>query len=483
LKNIADLRRPSMALACAALLAGLAHAQPSPTTSPAPPARAERSPFAPRPFASPATGKLVVYRGATLIDGRGGPALKDMAVMVDGATITQVFPAARLDTMRFAHVEIVDVGGKFLIPGLIDSHQHMATPPNRPQAQAQMRRDLYGGITAVRDMADDLRAIADYARETQTGEVAGPDIYYAALFAGPDFFDDPRVGAATELVKPGTAPWMQAITPQTDLKHAIARASGTSAIALKLYDNLTPDLVRAITAEAHAQGMKVWAHGMVFPTPPSEVIGAGVDVVSHTCYLAYQVSNPRPATYKDRRPVEAAKLEKGDDPQMAALFRAMKARGEVLDATVRVYAEYDKRLAAKPDMKPRPYCSAAVAAALTRQAYRIGVTIVTGTDGVPPRTEPWPALYDELALLVDKVGMKPAEVIRAATLEGARIVGQEAAMGSIEPGKLANFLVLDADPLASIANLKSLRFTVKRGHRFDRADYRPITAEEMPSDD
>ncbi len=309
---------------------------------------------APRPFAPATAGKLMVYRGVTLIDGRGGPAQPDMAVITDGATITQVFPSARLDTMRLANAEFVDVQGGYMIPGLIDSHQHMATPPNRAQAQAQMRRDLYGGITAVRDMADDLRAVAEYARETRLGEVAGPDIYYAALFAGPDFFDDPRTQAASEGIAPGAAPWMQAITAKTDMPRAVARAAGTSAIAIKLYDNLKPAEVRHITTESHRQGLRVWAHGMVFPTPPSDVVAAGVDVISHTCYLAYQVSNPRPLTYKDRRPVEVAKLANGDNPQMAALFRAMKTRGIVLDATIRVYAEYDRRLAANPAMKPKP---------------------------------------------------------------------------------------------------------------------------------
>ena len=79
--------------------------------------------------------------------------------------------------------------------------------------------------------------------------------------------------------------------------------------------------------------------------------------------------------------------------------------------------------------------------------WRAGVTIVTGTDGVPPRAHPWPALYDELVLLNRRAGMPPAQVIRAATLDGAKVIGQEAEMGSIEPGKLANFTVLADNPV------------------------------------
>lgn len=435
---------------------------------------------APRPFAPAEPGARIIYTNAVLIDGRGGPAQRDMAVVVEGDRITAILPMSVVQAARWADARFVDVAGGYLLPGLIDSHQHMATPPNRVRAEAQMRRDVFGGITAVRDMADDLRAVNEYARASRVGEVPGPDIFTAVLFAGPDFFDDPRTAAAAEGVKPGTVPWMRVVDDNTNLAEAVTLARGTSAIAVKLYDNLRPQDVRAITAEAHRQGMRVWAHGMVFPTPPQDVVEAGVDSISHTCYLAYHISNPRPTTYKDRRLVEIDKLKGGDNPQMEALFRQMAARGIVLDATLRVYQEYDKRLAANPEMKPRPHCTLAVASALTAQARRAGVTIVTGTDGVPPADHPWPALYDELELLHTRAGMSNGEVIRAATLDGARVIRQEAEMGSVEAGKLANFIVLDRDPLADLGNLRSLRFTVKRGTRLDRAAYRPITPQEMP---
>lgn len=447
------------------------------------PALAAPPGVAPRPYAPAAAGARVIYLGATLVDGRGGPAQPDMAVIVDGDRIAEVLPARALDAAKRGNARIVDLKGQYLLPGLIDSHQHMATPPNRAQAEAQMRRDLFGGVTAVRDMADDLRAVNEYARAARFGEVPGPDIYAAAIFAGPDFFDDPRTAAAAEGWKPGTAPWMRAVDDNTNLAEAITLARGSLAIAVKLYDNLRVADVQKVTAEAHRQGMRVWAHGMVFPTAPADIVAAGVDAISHTCYLAYQVSDPRPLTYKDRRPVEAAKLIGGDNPQMEKLFRDMAAKGIVLDATLRVYQEYDARLARNPAMKPKPYCSLDVAAALTAQARRAGVTIVTGTDGVPPRAHPWPALYDELVLLNRRAGMPPAQVIRAATLDGAKVIGQEAEMGSIEPGKLANFIVLAKDPLADLANLQSIRFTVKRGAQLDRAQYRPITEQEMPKDD
>src|SRR5690606_7410632 len=182
----------------------------------------------------------------------------------------------------------VDLSGRFVIPGLIDSHVHLATPPNRKRAEAILRRQLYGGVTAVRDMADDLRAVGDLARASLVGEIPAPDIYYAALMAGPPFFADPRVLSVSRGFAPGTAPWMQAVDPDTDLRTAVTPARGTSATAIKIYAALPAERVAAITAEAHRQKMMVWAHSAVFPARPAEVIAAGADVVSHVCYLGYE---------------------------------------------------------------------------------------------------------------------------------------------------------------------------------------------------
>src|SRR3546814_20087077 len=110
-----------------------------------------------------------------------------------------------------AGAEVVDLGGQYLLPGLIDSHQHLATPPDRRRAEALMRRDLYGGITAVRIMADDLRPIAELARASLAGAIAGPDLYFAALVAGPSFSEDPRTTANAAGAVPGDAPWMHKI--------------------------------------------------------------------------------------------------------------------------------------------------------------------------------------------------------------------------------------------------------------------------------
>ncbi|HEX8840236.1 MAG TPA: amidohydrolase family protein, partial [Sphingomicrobium sp.] len=400
-------------------------------------------------------------------DGTGRPVRSDMAVVTDGERISAVVSDQALTAAQLAGAREVDLTGKFLLPSLIDSHQHLATPPNRPEAERRLRRDIYSGITGTRDMADDLRQVADLTRAARVGEMASPDIAYAALMAGPSFFDDPRTQAIAAGGVAGKLPWEQAIDAKTNLPLAVAQARGTYANAVKIYANLPGPLVAAITKEAHRQGMRVWAHGMVFPATPSEVIGAGVDTASHTCYLAYQAMTKRPDSYQHRFPVDASLFER-DNPVMARLFSDMARRGIVLDATLHVYREVEN--AARKQNKP-PLCTVELAGKLTNQAYRAGVQISAGTDGDTPANDPWPALFDELELLHDAAELPPMAVLQAATINGARAMGAAKDMGTIEQGKLANMVVLERNPLEDVRNFRSVVLTVKRGRRFARVEF------------
>jgi imidazolonepropionase-like amidohydrolase len=427
------------------------------------------------PFAPAPAGQRAVYRGATLIDGTGTAPRPDMAVITNGERIEAVLPAARLTPAMTHGARIIDVAGRYLLPGLIDSHQHRATPPVRRLAEAQMRRDLYSGITAARIMADDLRLIAELARSSRAGEIAGPDLVFAALVAGPSFFSDPRVGAVSAGYRPGEAPWAQAIDAQTDLPLAVARARGTGAAAIKIYADLPPDLVRRVTAEAHRQGLRVWAHAMVFPTPPSAVIATGPDVISHTCYLAYQLSEHPPQTYAQRFAIDPARFANGDNAVLAGLYRQMRERGVLLDATLTVYAEIERR--ATPQRPP--HCTLDLAARMTAQAHRAGVLISAGTDADTAIGAPYPSLFDEMELLVTRAGFTPLAAIRAATRIGAMTMGQGQERGAIATGYLADMVVLEHNPAMEIANMRSVLMVVKRGHRLTRADYRAADLEGL----
>ncbi len=417
--------------------------------------------------ASAAEQPAITFNHVRLIDGTGAPERADMAIVVRGERIVAIVPAAKPGK------GITDMRGAVAMPGLINTHVHLATWPNLPYAEALQRRNLYGGITAVRDMAGDTRELGFLKREARTGTIPSPDIYYASLMAGPEFFKDPRTVESTQGgLTPGEVPWMRAISPATNLPLAIAEAKGTGATAIKIYADLPTSLVDAVTAEAHRQHLLVWAHAAVFPASPRDGVDAGVDVVSHVCMLGYQASAEMPRAYHDRAPVDATKLA-NDDRALDALFADMRARGTVLDATLYVY----EVLGAMKNATPPPYCTLGTASKLLGEAYRAGVAISAGTDADSDWHDPLPALPDEMELLV-RAGMTPMDAIRAATSVAARTIGQQHDMGTLEVGKLANIVILAKDPLGDITNVKSVTLTVKRGKEFPRRDYRQITKDE-----
>jgi imidazolonepropionase-like amidohydrolase len=420
---------------------------------------------------SQAPEKTVIYSHANLIDGTGAALQPDMAIVTQGERILAVIPAAQAGSDKDA--SIVDMHGQYALPGLIDSHVHLATSPNRRFAEALLRRDVYSGITAVRDMAGDTRALGEYSRAAFMNEIPGPDIYYAALMAGPEFFKDPRTAAATQGHVPGQVPWMRAITPQTNMQIAVAEAHGTGATAIKIYADLPAPLIDSIVSEAHRQGMLVWAHAAVFPASPAQVIDSGADVVSHACMLAYQASATMPPEYHNRAPVDEDNF-KTDNAAVDALFADMKKRGTILDATLYVYDSMWREVGGKT----KPYCSLALAEKIAAEAHLAGVKISAGTDDPGAWDAPFPSLDDELALLVHTAGFSPLDAIAASAHIGAMTIGQDANMGTVAPGKLANLVFVAKNPLDDIANIKSVTLTVKRGAQYFRKDYRPITKDE-----
>lgn len=426
----------------------------------------------------PSQTARVLFRGVTLIDGTGGQARAGMDVLVVGERIEKMFPDAELDPQVTKTAKVVELGGRFLMPGMIDAHVHLATPPNRRQAEAVLRRDIYGGVTAVRDMADDLRAVGDLARASRVGEIAAPDIYYAALMAGPNFFTDPRTAQTSTGGEPGHVPWMQAVTSDTDLPLAVAQAKGTFATAIKLYADLTPQLAARITREAHRQHLLVWAHATLHPARPSEVVAAGVDAISHACLLVREPEAYVPAWSQPPPPVSLEPFRGGHNPALAKLFAEMRRRGMILDATLWTYSSDTAGSTTLPPLAAGS-CDDAVGGAITAQAYRAGVLVDAGTDNVADWRDPWPDLLHELAALKNKAGMPISAILRSATLIGAGATGQQRDMGSIEPGKLANLVVLSRDPLLDLENLKSVVMTVKRGRIFERSAFIPLTAQDI----
>lgn len=414
----------------------------------------------------------VAYRGASLFDGTGAPSRPGTTILVEDQHIRLVAPDDRIAASDLEGAETVELDGLHVIPGLIDSHQHIATPPQRALAEASLRRDLYGGVTATRDMADDLRQVADIARAALVGEIEAPDIHYAALMAGASFFTDPRTWQVSQGAIPGEVPWMQAITPETDLPLAVAMARGTYATAIKIYADLPGETVAAITAEAHRQGIAVWAHAAVFPATPGQVLDAGVDAVSHAHLVVHEAADRPLTSYQDKPPVDADRFITSIDPVIEELFTRMSRQGTVLDATASLWARIGREAGEDDETKQRAAGNDALSAALTTQAIHAGVTVSAGTDTDPDISSEWPPLFEELEYLVDRCGLAPEQALYCACRNGAIGLGGAERMGTVEVGKLANFVILAEDPTDDLANLRTVVTVVKRGRPHHRSDYR-----------
>lgn len=430
--------------------------------------------------ASGQNAPLEVLYGFTLIDGRGGPPIPDAAMAIRGNQILAISSRRELLSGPNAPRDaiVTNLGGGWVVPGLVDAHVHLATVPNRERAEAELSRMLYGGITAVRDMAGDGRALASMARDSRLGQIDAPDIHFSALMAGPSFLEDPRPQSSAAGETAGDVAWMQAITPETDLVTAVARAQGTYATGIKIYANLEPAQVAGITAEAHRQGMQVWAHSMVFPTRPLAVVQSGVDVISHVCRLAWEGMAQAPTEYHHDQVPEYGNFS-AESAVFTELFREMRGRGTILDATLAMYA----RAAAEPDNDLSDRCDLDFARALVARAHGEGIPVAAGTDFTSASDDPYPALHTEIEELVTGAGLTPMDAIQAATRVAAEAIGAGDRYGVLEHGRPVSFVLLADDPLADIGNLRTVKGVWKNGERFDRTAYRPRPAEESEADD
>ena len=402
----------------------------------------------------------VVYRGVSLIDGTGAPLRENMAIVVAQDRIDAVVPVADLDAAALEGSDTIDATGWYALPGLIDSHVHLATLPNREWAEAILYRQVYAGVTTVRDMAGDARALADLARTALLKQVEAPDIHYSAIMAGPSFFGDPRTLMSGLGVERGQVPWMQSMMDSTDLELAVARAKGTYATGIKIYANLPGQLVRNIIEEGHRQNIRVWTHAQVYPATPYDSIEGGADSISHVCMIPQYVLEPGTSEYSGE-PVDMTGFS-ADDPGVRRVLDAMVDNDVILDATISMFVD---------DPEVAGLCPSELASALTHAAYRAGVRVAAGTDWSAPSDDRFPSLYRELEVLSELAEMDTMEVIRAATIHGAAALGLDGEIGTVQRGKLANLVFVTENPLADIGNLRSIVLTVKRGTPYPRDEY------------
>lgn len=411
-----------------------------------------------RPQAAPPATSSLVLENVNLIDGRSDTARPGMTVIVRGTRITEVLDHAPASLPDSAFV--LDLQGCWLVPGFIDSHVHISHQTRR-LTEESLARALRGGVTTVRDMAGDARRLAGLKRDAWLGEIDSPDIVYSALFAGATFFTDPRVLDVTQGAVPGEVPWARAIRPTTDVAKAVLEARGAGASAIKIYTDLPPAELVRVTRAAHAAGLRVWSHATVFPSRPSDALAAGIDVLSHASMLQWQLTKDVPPRFGPHRDVPPLPASEADSPKLASLFAEMKRRGTILDATLFVGHEM---VATTTDSSKNAYWrgTQAFALAATRAAHAAGVAISAGTDDMVPEEGGPPNLHEEMRLLVS-AGFTPMQALQAATRVSAEAAGVSNQVGTIEPGKRANLLVLGADPSTRIENTSSIRFVIKAG--------------------
>ena len=447
------------------------------------------------------TPARIIFEGVTVIDGTGAEPRAGMAIVVEGEEILAVVPVGELGDEQRDGAEVVDGSAWFAIPGLIESHTHLATMADRAQAEFLLNRMLYGGITTARDMAGDIRSLMDLQRASLVREIDAPDLHFSALMAGPRFFTDRRTVASAAGETPGEVSWMQSVTEDTDLVEAVTLARGTWATGIKTYAAIEGDLLNAIAAEARRQGIPVWSHAHVGPARALEVARTGVRAMSHVCGIG-SAAIPDDLFREGQEGLLWGYFDVDlEDPVIDSVYAAMKRNGTVLDATLSLEVEADQRPLAEIDTAaarrrnelmdslrarqgPRPTepvdrqrlgvqasCENADAFALTRRAYEAGVMIAAGTDGKAPPDSVFPALYDEIRLLNEEAGIPMLDVLKAASLHGAVALGMEDRIGTLEPGKHANIVFLGEDPLAGAASLRSVQLTVKRGTLYYRDDF------------
>jgi len=392
-----------------------------------------------------------------VIDVNSKQILNDYSIIISYDKMIDILPTKNYIENDSTHSIILK--NKFVIPGLIDAHVHFATDPTeerRDNAEKVLKEMLLTGVTSVRDMAGDTRALSSLSRNTLVGDIDGPNIYYSALMAGPKFFSDPRTIATVQGGISGEMPYMKAIDSTSNLTLEVAQARGTGATGIKLYANLSKQDINNIVKEAKKQDINVWAHAALNPTKPSEIITSGVISVSHVNMLLYEYFESRKELVDKWKISEnvTKSIQYWDEEfkklDFLDLYQLMIDKNVVLDATITVLEKYKDR--------PKYSWMFEIGKRITDQAHKKGVLVAAGSD-----SDQKTFVQHEMKLLVNECGFSPFDVIISATKYSAMATGILKSEGTIEKGKKANLLLLNSDPTIDIENINNVFMVIKNG--------------------
>ncbi len=425
--------------------------------------------------------QAVAVTHVTVIYGTGARPKSDQTVLVADGRILAVGRTSRVKLLDGARV--VDGNGKFLIPGLWDMHVHCTGTPHFSELY------IANGVTGVRDMFTSMPEIETERKAIQSGQ-AGPRIVAAG-----------RIVDGPKPVWPGSI----AAKDAEEGRKAVATVKQEGSDFVKVYSLLPRDAYFAIAAEAKRQGI-VFAGHVPEAVSAAEASDAGQKSIEHLTGVAKACStletelmHPGASIPLTQRMISEMKtgLETYDEKKASALFARFKRNHTWQCPTLTVLDHIahlsdgslvnDPRLKYMPaelrsswipanDFRFKKWSADFYADAL--RAYRqdqeivgkmrrLGVEFLAGTDVGNPYCFPGFSLHEELARLVNS-GLTPMEALQAATFNPARYLGKERELGSIQPGKLADLVLLDADPLQDIHNTTKIRAVFANGRVYDR---------------
>jgi imidazolonepropionase-like amidohydrolase len=392
-----------------------------------------------------ATGRYALTH-ATLINPAGddGP-LRDVTILVRNGRIDKV----GADVSLPPHVRVLDARGKFILPGLWDTHAHFEQWEWGPAY-------LACGITSVRDVGNEIEFLVPIRESLNSGRGLGPRIYAAGLI-------DSDPGSLTS----------EHAEEATSARAIVRRYHDLGYEEIKIYQSLKPELIPIVTAEAHRLGMKVTGH---IPTGTDALTGVrnGMDMINHIGFVT-RVMRPQGATGV-----------RADSPEAVQAVRLFLDHHTIVEPTLarsefnlhpqrQPFSSIEPSVARLPpelaiilnnagisqDREERAATALQTALDTTGILHDAGIPILAGSDQVVPGS----SLHRELELLV-RAGLSPIEALRAATKNPVAVLGVTDS-GAIEAGKRADLVVLDANPLDDIRNIRRVRWTVIGGNVLD----------------
>jgi imidazolonepropionase-like amidohydrolase len=387
----------------------------------------------------PATTTIAIV-GATLIDGRRGPAIPDSVVVVRGEIIAAVGTRGSVKIPPGA--EIVDVKGT-LLPGLIDAHFHIDGDDSLPSLF------LSHGVTSIRDPGQWIEAY-DAARKA-----AAP---VPRLFlCGPHLDSPPAAYPADSYI----------VRDADETRQAVNRFIDDGASAIKVYFRLPLALIKVAVEAAHARSIPVTSHLEIVDA--RDAINAGIDGIEHATSFGTALV-PRREAEKYRQAVLADNTARRqgryqvwnsinlDTPQAKELFNLIVNRGVFVSPTLAVF----ERQTGDKDTTEVHVHAFKQMEAFVGLVKRAGGKIVVGSHSDVPHAKRGWAYQRELELLVDS-GLTPMEAIIAGTMENARYFRIDDRLGSIEVGKLADLIIVNGNPLDDISNMRRIQRVMLNG--------------------